>query len=282
MHFASSWSAIFLKPASGEAFKGWVDCKVKMCVECKPMKVKDFFKSARYIAVFSLLFTVLPVAHADVFGFIDSKGVAHIANRQLDARYQPLNHPHDVYAVPTDKVTTKQITNKPVMKLPPTRPVEVDPNKPSRYADLVERTARNYNLNPQLLDAIIRVESGYNPNAHNAGARGLMQLMPATARRFGVTRPNDPAQNIKAGAQYLRYLLDHFKQQLPLALAAYNAGEGIVGRFNGLLPANHPTRTYVAKVLATFMDLTADQDSTNDMLPTVSTIGNNTGPDALS
>lgn len=101
-----------------------------------------------------------------------------------------------------------------------------------------------------LVEAVARVESGLNPRAVSpAGALGLMQLMPATARALGANDPFDPAQNVEAGARYLRHLLDRFGGNLRLALAAYNAGPGAVERYGGVPPYSE-TRTYVEKVLA--------------------------------
>lgn len=113
---------------------------------------------------------------------------------------------------------------------------------------LVEQTADRFQVDPQLIHAIIRVESEYNPNAvSRKGAMGLMQLIPATAQRFGVENPFDPRQNIEGGVNYLRYLLDLFGGNVPLSVAAYNAGEHSVQR-NGGIPSFAETRHYVRKV----------------------------------
>ena len=99
------------------------------------------------------------------------------------------------------------------------------------------------------LHAVISAESGYNPNARSPkNAQGLMQLIPATARRFGVNDPYDPIENLHGGARYLRWLLDLFTD-LRLALAAYNAGEGAVQRYGNTIPPYPETRTYVQRVL---------------------------------
>lgn len=113
---------------------------------------------------------------------------------------------------------------------------------------LVEQTAGRLQIDPQLVHAIIQVESDYDPKAvSRKGALGLMQLVPGTARRFGVENPFDPKQNIEGGINYLRYLLDLFGNDLTLSLAAYNAGENSVLRRGGI-PSIPETRDYVRRV----------------------------------
>ncbi len=112
----------------------------------------------------------------------------------------------------------------------------------------VERIAAEHSLPPQLIHSVIKVESNYNPYAlSNKGAQGLMQLIPATARRFGVTNAFNPIENIQGGAKYLRYLLDLYQENYPLALAAYNAGEAAVARYGGIPPFAE-TQNYVILV----------------------------------
>jgi hypothetical protein len=118
----------------------------------------------------------------------------------------------------------------------------------SFYAGIIDRAAAAHGVDPQLVRAVIRVESAYRSNAvSRKGAMGLMQLMPDTARRYAVRNPFDPEANIGAGVQHLRGLLDRF--DLVLALAAYNAGESAVERFGGMPPYKE-TRDYVGRVLA--------------------------------
>jgi len=113
---------------------------------------------------------------------------------------------------------------------------------------LVEQTANRLQIDPQLVDAIIKVESQYDPMAlSNKGAMGLMQLIPETAQRFGVANPFDPKDNIQGGVSYLKYLLEMFGGDLPRSLAAYNAGEGAVQRSGGI-PSYAETKAYVRKV----------------------------------
>ncbi len=113
---------------------------------------------------------------------------------------------------------------------------------------LVERLAAAYGVDARLVHAVVSAESGYRPAAVSPkGAMGLMQLMPATARQYAVADPFDPRANLEAGIQHLKKLLDRF--ELPLALAAYNAGEQAVERFGGI-PPYRETRAYVAQVLS--------------------------------
>lgn len=117
-----------------------------------------------------------------------------------------------------------------------------------QVAALVNRLAPQYGLSPKLVLSVIQVESGFNPNALSPkNAQGLMQLMPATAARFGVTDVWDPEQNLRGGMAYLSWLLTHFKGNLHLALAAYNAGEETVQRHGGIPPYKE-TQNYVRRI----------------------------------
>jgi soluble lytic murein transglycosylase-like protein len=123
------------------------------------------------------------------------------------------------------------------------------PRVASPFSPLIERQARAKGVDPGLVHAVIRAESGYRPDAVSPkGAVGLMQLMPATASRFGVADREHPESNVSAGTAYLRLLLDRFNS-VPLALAAYNAGEGAVMRHGNQIPPYAETRGYVARVL---------------------------------
>lgn len=120
----------------------------------------------------------------------------------------------------------------------------------ARYAPLIDAAARKAGLQPALVHAVVRAESAYRPGAISPkGARGLMQLMPATAKRFGVTDLHDPQQNLKGGTRYLSRLLELFDRDLNLALAAYNAGENAVISYGNRIPPYRETQEYVKKVL---------------------------------
>lgn len=125
-------------------------------------------------------------------------------------------------------------------------------SRPSQYDDLITRAANDHSLDPRLVKSVMLVESGFNPAAVSPkGARGLMQLMPATANRHGVRDVHDPAQNIAGGTRYLSKLLGLFGGNLEKSLAAYNAGEKAVERYGGI-PPYRETRDYVRKALTAY------------------------------
>ena len=118
------------------------------------------------------------------------------------------------------------------------------------YADLIASAADTYGVDPILVQALIQVESNYNPRSRSSkGAMGLMQLMPSVAREYNVRNAYDPASNIDAGVRKLKSLIESMKGNLSLALAAYNAGEAAVSRFGGV-PPYRETRSYVSRILA--------------------------------
>lgn len=146
---------------------------------------------------------------------------------------------------PLEDATCKQAESKPAFKL-----VAVsNPNK-RVVAGWVNQIAPHYEIDPELVMAVIRAESAFNISAEsNKNAQGLMQLIPETAARFGVTDSFDPIQNIKGGVAYLHWLLRHFDGKVDLVLAAYNAGEGAVDRYQGI-PPYQETQNYVNKILS--------------------------------
>ena len=153
-----------------------------------------------------------------------------------------------------------------IIKTPPPTPTSVsslrndsykDPgfygaNK-KRFSDLIEQTANKHQVDAKLVHAVIQTESAYNADAQSPkGAVGLMQLMPDTAKRFGVIDRNDPDQNVDGGIRYLKHLINLFNPKIDLALAAYNAGENAVMRNNNTIPPYPETQNYVKQVLALY------------------------------
>jgi soluble lytic murein transglycosylase-like protein len=122
----------------------------------------------------------------------------------------------------------------------------------TRYDEIIERYAEKYRVDATLVRAVIQVESNFNARCVSSkGARGLMQLMPGTAKRYGVKQVHDPEENIQGGVRYLSYLLGLFNDDLTRALAAYNAGEGAVQRYGGI-PPYEETSTYVKRALTVY------------------------------
>jgi soluble lytic murein transglycosylase-like protein len=138
-----------------------------------------------------------------------------------------------------------------------TRPFQIyGSNTRARYSSQVLAAAQETKVDPALIHAVISVESGYNPSARShAGAVGLMQLMPQTAKRYGVTDRLDPAQNIRGGARYLRDLKAMFNNNLHLVIAAYNAGEEAVMKYGNRIPPYRETIAYVPKVMGHYRKL---------------------------
>lgn len=168
-------------------------------------------------------------AAAQIYAWRDTNGTLVLSDSAIEA-------PTEVYVV------------EGAPEIRTTRPADGAPPG-ARYDDLVLEHAARQGLRPELVRAVIQVESGFNPRARSPkGAMGLMQLMPATARELGVVDPYDPEQNIRAGTQYLRRLLDRYDGDERLALAAYNAGAGAVDRHGGVVPPFRETREYVRKV----------------------------------
>jgi soluble lytic murein transglycosylase-like protein len=177
------------------------------------------------------------LAQADIYRYVDENGMVHFTNVPNDSRYKLFIATR---AEPDAVTSTFANRYQPYPKA----------DRKKYHLHVVE-AARAYQLEPALIHAVISAESGYNPLARSPkGAKGLMQLMPGTARRYGVDNPLDPKQNIYGGAAYLRDLLTLFGNDLNLALAAYNAGEGAVMEYGHHIPPYRETTQYVPKVLS--------------------------------
>ena len=174
-------------------------------------------------------------ASANIYAFKDENGVTHFSNLpHLDKRYKL------VYRIPTSLQMRPNAWSA-------SGPKVVDIEK---LVPIIANAARMHGLDAKLVHAVIRAESGYNEHAISArGAVGLMQLIPATAQRYGVVNSYDPTENISGGTRYLRDLLKMFNGDVELALAGYNAGENAVIRAGHRIPPYPETMAYVPKVL---------------------------------
>jgi Transglycosylase SLT domain len=212
-----------------------------------------------------LLSAMQPLAHAaDIYGYVDDKGVAHFAPEKLDPRYQLFFRGGQSFDTadgvgPLARSRAGKIDDKvPRASQALLALFEASPSyKPAQGA--LREAARRHSIDYELLQALIATESGFDARAVSPkGALGLMQLMPATAQRYGVQADKrgslekklfDPHINIATGSRYLRDLIEMFPGDLELALAAYNAGEGAVQRAGNRIPNYRETQNYVKTVL---------------------------------
>lgn len=170
-------------------------------------------------------------ADADIYSFTEADGTINLSNVPADSRYS-------LFLKTADSTARKRQGSS---------PGKIDAK---RFDAFIEKAAAAHQVDAALLHAVISAESSYRPDAVSPkGAIGLMQIMPETARRYGVTNPRDPLQNILGGAQYLRDLIAMFNNDIKLALAAYNAGENAVIRHGNRIPPYRETLQYVPKVL---------------------------------
>jgi soluble lytic murein transglycosylase-like protein len=204
--------------------------------------------------VFALVLLALVSApcSADIYSFMDAEGRAHFSDVQLDSRYQLFmkTKPRIEETVPAAEAAPAAETA--VFS----RPAPLQSRK--LYGELIAKVAREQQVDAALLHAVVSVESAYNARAISPkGATGLMQLMPDTAKRYGVSDLFDPLENLRAGARYLRDLLGMFNNNLRLVIAAYNAGEGAVIRSGRAIPPYPETRAYVQRVLQLYQPVRA-------------------------
>jgi len=194
------------------------------------------------LGVALLVVVVAAPARADIYRCKRKDGTLHYTNIREPGRRCQL-------VVRSSKKSRSKSKSNVQRKRPPSGSGTKDPARYSRYNGLIDEAARLYQLPESFIRAVMRVESDFNPSVvSRAGAMGLMQLMPKTARSMGVADPFDVRQNILGGARYLRILANRFKGDLVLTVAAYNAGEGAVEKYNGIPPYKE-TQRYVRRVL---------------------------------
>jgi soluble lytic murein transglycosylase-like protein len=181
-------------------------------------------------------------ASPPIYKYVDADGVAHFTDKPDSKRYRLFD------------LTPKGLTRS---------GDRYDPRvlaRAAQYDAIIEAEAKIAGVEPNLVRAVIVVESGFNSRAvSKCGAVGLMQLMPATATRFGVSNRYDPRQNVRGGTRYLGFLINRFRQNVRLALAAFNAGEDAVDRSSGQIPPFIETLEYVPKVLKVYQALSNQQ-----------------------
>ena len=200
----------------------------------------------RTLLLGAMVALLAPCAMAQVYGATDEEGNVVLSNHDLEGTSVIV-----VEAPPLPEVVAPAATPRAAaatIDQPPEQAVLITPKQ---LVPIIRDAARKHSVSEALLTAVVAVESGFDQRAvSTAGAKGLMQLMPATARRFGVKDAFAAEQNVHGGAAYLRVLMNQFPEDLRLALAAYNAGEGAVLRAGRRIPAFAETQTYVRKVLA--------------------------------
>ena len=201
--------------------------------------------------------TYAGAARADLWAYVDENGRSHVANHQVDSRYKLFFKGETSLDAPNNTASERDDAAR---ALSGTRLYEraTDERVTQRYARLIDQYARTNGLDPALVKAVVAVESAFDPRAVSAkGAVGLMQVIPETGERYGLTadarrsitvRLYDPATNLRIGTRYLRDLLDRFDNDLALALAAYNAGEGSVATRDNTVPPFAETRSFVRLV----------------------------------
>ena len=184
------------------------------------------------LAVYSCTLVGTTTAKADIYRYVDEDDIVHFTDAPTDKRFKIFMR---------DLKKDKELRTK--LKY-------ASSVNPAEFEQLIKSCSEKYGVNPSLVKAVIHAESGYNPNAVSSkGASGLMQLMPGTAKSLKVADRFNPKDNVEGGVKYLRFLLDTFRGDVSLAVAAYNAGLNKVAKYGGIPPYNE-TRTYVNRVLS--------------------------------
>ncbi|MGY8813935.1 MAG: transglycosylase SLT domain-containing protein [Gammaproteobacteria bacterium] len=180
-----------------------------------------------------LLFSLVSPSQADIYKYVDKYGRVTLTDEPDNSNYKKLVKTWKGWEEAKSQIAIKDFAK----------------NK-ERHGSTIDWIAKKYGIPLPLLHAVISAESAYDTNAiSRAGAVGLMQLMPETAKRYGVVNRRNPVDNVDGGARYLRDLLAMFKNDLQLTLAAYNAGEGAVKKYGNKIPPYDETRNYIKKVI---------------------------------
>lgn len=197
----------------------------------RPKLATSFMKKTSFLIIAATAILCAGQARADFFQYTDDAGVVHITN------------------VPTSKKFKWMMEERKPSILSPMNPAYRKLSK-QKFDELISSKASMYGIDPHLVRAIVKAESDFDEMAvSKKGAKGLMQLMPATASRMGVKNIHDPEDNVEGGIKYLSKLLKMFDWQVPLAVAAYNAGENAVVKYGNRIPPYNETQTYVKRVL---------------------------------
>ena len=217
------------------------------------MQRSVFLKPAFFLALVLSGLGLSHFAHADIYALVDEDGSVRLSNVPDDPRYKLYLKEADDYKL-KDPGTRINLRDSSPYRLSGLKSKELQLSLSSRpYRDHVLEAAKLHNIDPALVHAVIQVESAYNFKAVSPkGAVGLMQLMPATGLRYGLSAKQlrSPADNIRAGTRYLAELLKMFGGDVKLALAGYNAGEGAVLKYGNRIPPYRETQAYVPRVLA--------------------------------
>jgi soluble lytic murein transglycosylase-like protein len=197
------------------------------------------------IAAMAVCTPAICSASPPIYKYVDADGVAHFTDKPDSNRYRLFDLTPNRLTRSGDRYDLRLLA------------------RAAQYDGIIEAEGKSAGVEPNLLRAVIVVESGFNSRAvSKCGAVGLMQLMPATATRFGVSNRYDPRQNVRGGALYLGFLINRFRRNVRLALAAFNAGEDAVDRNSGQIPPFVETLEYVPKVLKIYQVLSEQQRQT--------------------
>lgn len=202
------------------------------------------------LVLFSLIF-IMPV-YADIYKYTAPDGKIYYTDNPTHSKFKLIIRSKPRKKPEPAPILSSNLNSKTKSKSN-SGSITYSPKNKDKYTPIIKAAAEKHQLDPNLLHAVIQAESAYDAKAvSSAGAVGLMQLMPATAKRYGVINRNDPEQNVNGGAQYLKFLLKLFDSNLKLAVAAYNAGENAVKKYKNSIPPYPETQHYVKKVLALY------------------------------